>query len=184
MLTHPALRHMACSPYLWACLPIPHSATWHASCIYGHAYPSRTPPHGMLAVSVGMLTHPVLCHMACLRDLWACLPIQHSITWHACLICGHAYPSCTLPHGMLAGPVGMLTQLALYHVPCLPDQWACLPMQHPPTWHTCLTCGHVYPSCPQAYNHACLIPMNKLTQPVDEHTGMLAYYMRAPPPDW
>ena len=33
---------------------------------------------------------------------WACLPNQHSTTWHACLICGHAYPTHTPPLGMLA----------------------------------------------------------------------------------
>ena len=33
---------------------------------------------------------------------WTCLPNQHSTTWHACLICGHAYPTHTPPLGMLA----------------------------------------------------------------------------------
>ena len=45
--------------------------------------------------------------------LWACLPNQHSTTWHACLICGHAYPPGTPSHGMLAGSVGTLTHPAL-----------------------------------------------------------------------
>ena len=99
--------------------------------------------------------HPI----ACLPALWACLPTDHSITWHACLICGHAYPLVTPSHGMLAWSVGMLTHWSLHHMACLPALWAylpaCFPIQHSPTWHTCLTCEHAYPSCPQACNHAC-----------------------------
>ena len=118
MLTQP--DHMACLPDLWACLPITHSTTWHAFLICGYAYPSRIPPHGMPARSVGMLTHPALRHIACLLDLWACLPILHSATLHACRICGHAYPSRTPLHGMLARSVGMLTHPALHYMACLP----------------------------------------------------------------
>ena len=93
MLAHPALHHMACLPDLVACLPdlraclpIPHFATGHASCICGHAcpsptwhacqicghaYPTSTPPHGMLA-------HAAPAHMAYLPNLWACVPILPS----------------------------------------------------------------------------------------------------------
>ena len=124
----PAFHHMACLPNLWACLPRQCSTAWHACQICGHAYPTSTPPHGMLARSVGMLTPPALHHMACLPDVWACLPHQHSTTWHTCQICGHAYPASILPHGMLAGSVGMLTPPAFYHMACLLDLWACLPI--------------------------------------------------------
>ena len=150
MLTPPALHHMACLPDLWACLPHQHSTTWHACRMCGHAYPTSIPPHGMLARSVGMLTPPALHHMACLPDVWACLPHQHSTTWHACRMCGHTYPTSIPPHGMLARSVGMFTPPALHHMACLPDVWACLPHQHSTTWHACRICGHAYPSYPQA----------------------------------
>ena len=57
-----------------------------------------------------------------------CLPHQHSTTWHACRMCGHAYPASIPPHGMLARSVGMLTPPAFHHMACLPDLWACLPI--------------------------------------------------------
>ena len=93
-----------------------------------------------------MLTPPALHHLACLPNLWACLPHQHSTTWHACLMCGHAYPTGTLPCGMVAGSVGMLTQLALCPVAWLPDMWACLPIRS------------------SGLNHACLSPLSMLAQ--------------------
>ena len=60
-----------------------------------------------------MLTQAALHHMACLPDLWVCVPNWHSPTRHACLICGHAYPTGTPPCGKLAESVGTLTHPAL-----------------------------------------------------------------------
>ena len=111
--------------------PVIHSTPLHACLLCGHTYSTR--PHGML-------THLALHCMAC-------LPIQLSIIWHACLICGDAYPSHTPPHSMLDRSVGMLTiphsttwhaclicgDAYLYHIACLPDLWACLPIPHSTT---------------------------------------------------
>ena len=142
VLTQPAF-HSTPLYDLWACLPNQHSTTWHACliCVYGypnwhaclihgHAYPTGTPPPGILVSSVGMLTPPALHYIACLPDLWACVPNRQPAFSHmACLPDLWACLS-TWHSGMLARSVGMLTYLALHPVACL---------------H-----GHAYPSCPQA----------------------------------
>ena len=127
--------HPIAWPALWASLP--NQTTWHA------------------CLSVGMLTHLSLHHMACLPDLWACLPIQHSIIWTHPILRHMALPD------LWACP----TQPALHHMACLPNLWACLSIQH-------------------LSLYSCLKPTIMLTHSVDEHPGMLASYMRAPLSDW